>query len=176
MLKDGLSSIIFDDEITVYWNRIDSLGEDDFYRVYLNGKPLTETKKTHFEFFDLIPETEYTVKVELCKDEAVLVGEESYKTKKSPVKIDVTKAPYSAVGDGSVLNTKALQKALDDCRAGEAVYFPAGTYLTGALNVHRTLLEPRSVDSISAIVISVTASAQQRLISSVYKPRRRGSV
>ena len=136
MLKDGLSSIIFDDEITVYWNRIDSLGEDDFYRVYLNGKPLAETKKTHFEVFDLIPETEYTVKVELCKNRTVLVGEESYKTKKSPVKIDVTKPPYSAVGDGAVLNTKALQKALDDCRAGEAVYFPAGTYLTGALNVH----------------------------------------
>ena len=136
MLKEGLSSIIFDNEITVYWNRIASLGESDFYRVYLNGRLLAETKKTHFEIFDLAPESQYTVKVELFQNGTTLVGEETYKTKKNPVKIDVTKAPYRAVGDGSTLNTAALQKALDDCKAGEAVYFPAGTYLTGALNVH----------------------------------------
>lgn len=137
MLKEGLSSIIFDNEITVYWNRIKSLGEDDFYRVYANGELLAKTKKTHFEIFDLKSETEYKVKVELeTKDGVTLVGMRCYVTKKSPVKIDVTKAPYNAVGDGVTLNTSALQRALDDCRAGQAVYFPEGIFLTGALSVH----------------------------------------
>ena len=136
MLKDGLSSIIFDNEITVYWNRVASLIENDCYNIYLNGDPIAQTRKTHFEFFDLTPETEYTVKVELkTNDKVIPVGNESYITKKTPVKIDVTKAPYFAAGDGTTLNTDALQKALDDCKAGQAVYFPEGVYLTGALNV-----------------------------------------
>jgi len=137
MLKEGLSSIVFDNEITVYWNRIVSLGENDFYRVYLNDDLVSETKKTHFEFFGLKPETEYNIKVELKTGaDTVFVGGECFTTKKSPVRIDVTKAPYNAIGDGVTLNTAALQKALDDCNAGEAVYFPAGTFLTGALDLH----------------------------------------
>lgn len=137
MLKEGLHSIIFDNEITVYWNRISSCGKNDFYVVYLNGAIIAKTKKTHFEIFELKPETEYKIKVELKKDsDTILVGDESYITKKRPVKIDVTKAPYNAVGDGLTLNTEALQKAFDDCKEGEAVYISNGTFLTGALNLH----------------------------------------
>lgn len=137
MLKDGLSAIVFDDEITVYWNRMDSCGENDAYIVYLNGEVVAEIQKTHFEFLNLKAETEYTVKVEFKKnDKITFVGEESYTTKKKSVRIDVTKAPYEAKGDGVTLNTEALQKAIDDCKEGDAVYFPEGVFLTGALNLH----------------------------------------
>ena len=50
--------------------------------------------------------------------------------------MDVTAAPWCAKGDGQTMNTAALQKAFDDCPAGGAVYFPAGTHLTGALRLH----------------------------------------
>ncbi len=136
MLKEGLSSIVFDNEITVYWNRIASLGENDFYNVYFDGKLFAKTKKTHCEIFGLSPETTHKVKVELENGKTIPVGEETYTTKKEPAKIDVTKPPYNAKGDGVTLNTKALQSALDACREGEAVYFPAGVYLTGALDLH----------------------------------------
>ena len=137
MLKEGLHSIIFDNEITVYWNRISSCGKNDFYVVYLNGAIIAKTKKTHFEIFDLKPETEYKIKVEFKKDlDTLLIGEENYITKKSPVRIDVTNPPYNAVGDGVTLNTQALQKAFDDCKEGEAVYISNGTFLTGALYLH----------------------------------------
>ncbi|MBO5280829.1 MAG: glycoside hydrolase family 28 protein [Clostridia bacterium] len=161
MLKNGLSSIIFDNEITVYWNRVVSLSENDCYRVYLNGDPIAQTRKTHFEFFDLTPETEYTVKVELKTNNKVIpVGNESYITKKTPVKIDVTKAPYFAAGDGTTLNTDALQKALDDCKAGQAVYFPEGVYLTGALNVR----------SNTEIIVDKNATIQGSVRSEDYLP------
>ena len=51
-------------------------------------------------------------------------------------KIDVTKAPYLAVGNGKTLNTLAIQKAIDDCGATDCVYIPEGVFLTGALNLH----------------------------------------
>ena len=57
-------------------------------------------------------------------------------TGKAKRRIDVTAAPYNAVGDGNILNTVALQKALDDCKEGEVVYLPRGIYLTGALRMH----------------------------------------
>lgn len=42
---------------------------------------------------------------------------------------------YGAVGDGKMLNTSALQMAIDTCSraGGGTVYFPAGKYLSGTL-------------------------------------------
>lgn len=54
-------------------------------------------------------------------------------------RIDVTAAPYFARGDGVLLNTAALQRALDDCGAQDEVYFPAGVYRTGALDLHSNM-------------------------------------
>jgi exo-poly-alpha-galacturonosidase len=38
-----------------------------------------------------------------------------------------------AAGDGKTLNTKAIQKAIDDCTAGGKVLIPSGTFVSGAL-------------------------------------------
>ncbi|MDO5351076.1 MAG: glycosyl hydrolase family 28 protein [Lachnospiraceae bacterium] len=51
-------------------------------------------------------------------------------------RLDVTKAPYYAKGDGMTRNTAVLQQALDDCGPGDCVYIPAGVFLTGALRGH----------------------------------------
>ena len=50
-----------------------------------------------------------------------------------PVEVDITR--YGAVGDGKVLNTIAIQKAIDDChqQGGGKVIFPAGTWLSGTI-------------------------------------------
>jgi hypothetical protein len=71
--------------------------------------------------------------------------------------VDVTKAPYNAVGDGKTDCTAAIQKALDDHPSQNAViYLPAGTYLIsdtlkwgtggGGREQKRTMLEGQGPD------------------------------
>ncbi len=58
------------------------------------------------------------------------------RTAKRKRRLDITKAPYFAAGDGKTLNTRAIQKALEDCGENAAVYVPAGVFLTGALRLN----------------------------------------
>lgn len=49
---------------------------------------------------------------------------------------DVSAARFGARGDGTTLNTAAIQRAIDGAaKSGGTVVFPAGTYLTGSLFV-----------------------------------------
>ncbi len=53
----------------------------------------------------------------------------------SPAVLDVNVRDHGAIGDGSALDTAALQRAIDTCaeRGGGRVTVPAGTYLTGTV-------------------------------------------
>jgi exo-poly-alpha-galacturonosidase len=61
------------------------------------------------------------------------------RTTATPKVFDIT--AYGAVGDGTTLNTKAIQAAIDACTYDCKVLVPAGTYKTGALwlKSHMTL-------------------------------------
>lgn len=52
-------------------------------------------------------------------------------------KVNYIITDYNAVGDGVILNTSAIQNAIDDCykNGGGVVVFPAGTFLTGSLDL-----------------------------------------
>ena len=133
-----LKSLIFENEIIVYWDYSEKFAQGYTYRVELNEKTAT-TVKTHCQFSDLQADSEYSIVAWLLDENGKAVqeiGRVQVKTPKKRKRIDVTKAPYYAVGDGKTLNTKALQKAIDDCGKGETVYFPAGVFLSGALNLH----------------------------------------
>lgn len=131
-----MKRIIFDDEITIWWD-LDKFPKANNYKLYLDGSKRGETQKTHYTFKDLQENRTYLIRVEAYTSDGGIAQETfEIQTKCKKKDIDVTKAPYFAVGDGKTVNTQALQKALDDCKADERVYFPAGVYLTGALNIH----------------------------------------
>ena len=126
-----------DNAVTLYWELPEGEQPDDIYEIWVDGKRAGETKQSHYSIEGLAAERVY----EVCL-RAVRAGKELQKagffcrTSKTKERIDVTKAPYCAKGDGETVNTAALQRAIDDCRADQAVYFPAGTFMTGSLRLH----------------------------------------
>lgn len=99
------------------------------YEVWLDGRPCCTVRCTHVTLEDLVPGADYQVQVKS-------VGEVRFSTPQPKRRLDVTAAPYFAVGDGKTMNRAALQRALDDCRPDQVIYFPAGIYLTGGLTGH----------------------------------------
>ncbi len=136
--KKSVSYIVFEDEITLYWEKQWDLPDGVVYSVLLNGIEIAKTPKTHFEIYGLNADTDYTVAVIRldCDKIAEVLFEEIIHTEEAKQRIDVTKPPYNAVGDGKTLNTQAIQRAFGDCKKNQSVYFPAGIYMTGALDLH----------------------------------------
>lgn len=122
-----------EEEATLWWDQPDQAPCPARYTVLLDGKPVAETERTHCTLTGLAQEKAYCAQV--CLGSKV-IGEITVTAAPPRRRIDVTKPPYSAVGDGSTLNTRSLQQALDDCGAGEEVYLPEGEYLTGGLRLH----------------------------------------
>lgn len=123
-----IHSLAKDTVITVWWEK--PYAAPAKYEVYVDGERTCETEKTHASIENLEPDTTYRICIEPMHLETEV------RTGIRKRRIDVTAAPYHAKGDGETLNTRMLQKALDDCGAGDAVYLPAGIYLTGALRLH----------------------------------------
>ncbi len=130
-----VNSIITFSDIILWWDIKDKVSENESYYIILNGEMAGTTDKTHFTLRNV---SESSGKIEIYNDEScgTLFWSSEYTLPEKPRFIDVTKAPYNAVPDGVTVNTRALQSAIDDCGAGECVYFPEGVFLTGALVLH----------------------------------------
>ncbi len=131
-----LNTIVHNDEITVWWTK-DEFDRADKYELFLDGEKVAEKDKTHGTFSGLNSNTAYQVCVKAYKGGVLSVVKEfTVTTKPQKNKIYITDEKYGAVGDKVTLNTKAIQKALDDCTEKDVVVIPKGDFLTGALNIH----------------------------------------
>ena len=133
-----IKSVVHADEIALWWQKEWGLSEKADYRLWVDGQEYKCGESTHYIMKNLVAETDYAIRLERvdCKGERVCLDECTLRTSRNRKRIDVTKAPYFAVGDGKTMNTIAIQKAIDDCKANESVYIPQGVFLTGALTIH----------------------------------------
>ncbi len=128
-----------DTEAEIFWDMPLDATMDCRYLCIINGNLYKEINKTHISLSDLDPDTEYDIEIKIKYPSDSFpksLGKLSVHTR--PVKrvINVTKAPYYAIGDGKTMNTTVLQSAFDACDKNSIIFFPSGTFLTGALNIH----------------------------------------
>ncbi|MCR4923211.1 MAG: glycoside hydrolase family 28 protein [Lachnospiraceae bacterium] len=97
-------------------------------KYYINGEELLSSNLNVNTIDGLIPDTEYTLRVETPDKESM---EESFKTKHESVCLSVLK--FGAKGDGESNDTFAIQAAISSCPKDGTVYFPKGDYYTGPL-------------------------------------------
>lgn len=133
-----VESLVTSDSITVYFEKPEGLPKDFRYQVLLNGELAGESDRTHFLLEHLQSGTGYDVQVKVLNGTEEWAATEvlHVQTDTAKRRLDVTKAPYLAAGDGKTMDRDAIQKAIDDCTAQDVVYLPAGVYLTGALTLH----------------------------------------
>lgn len=124
------------DSVVLYWDLPENYVKGNKYVVTVDGREYAKTEKCHYKVSGLDSEKTYSFRVEMIGETNCGIGEDSFTTEAVKNRIDVTKAPYNAIGDGKTLNTKVLQAAIDDCKDGECVYVPAGDYMTGSLFLH----------------------------------------
>lgn len=112
------------------------------YHIILNGKEVATASKCNYMLNNLTPATPYTCTVKAEDKEGKLSA--TYKAVQftTPAKgktLNIT--DFGAKGDGTTLNTQAIQKAIDACPAGGTVLIPEGIFVSGALFLksHMTL-------------------------------------
>lgn len=128
---------ITDNSVNVLWNRaaLNNIPEFKEYKIYLNGSELDTVTTLGYTFKNLNAETEYIFKVSAVDaNENELVSETvSARTKAMPTAI-LNVLDYGAKGDDTVLDTYAIQKAINDCPENGTVYLPSGyVFRSGAL-------------------------------------------
>jgi uncharacterized protein YjdB/polygalacturonase len=125
--------------VNLLWNRSSLLYaiEFDAYRVYVNDELRDTVKTLGYTVKGLVPGTVYTFKVEAVKTNGEVARTQSIDVTTKPdytAVLDVTKAPYNAVGNGKVTDTYAIQRAINDCPKDGMVYLPEGyVFWSGAL-------------------------------------------
>lgn len=122
----------------VWWDQHKLYQDGYYYKVTLNDKNVAYVKNYLFDFYNLQPETEYKVSIQICdENKKPLFAEpevEFYTTIKDTTSyIDITKPPYNAIGDGEFDNTEIILKAISDCKENDVLVFPMGTYVTKSI-------------------------------------------
>lgn len=114
--KIELQFLMTSDSITVYFDKPEKLPKEYQYEIFLNGKSAGESDKTHFLLEGLDSGTDYGVQIKVMSQGKELAKSDEVRVHTSAAgkRLDVTKAPYMAAGDGSVMDTQAIQKAIND--------------------------------------------------------------
>lgn len=124
------------DEIRLWWDDRKNKTKDVKYKITINDSSCIFTDNKYYNFKNLQVDTEYKFTVTLVDKDGNEFGKtENYVTSTLPrrKRVDITKPPYNAFGNGKNDNTPIIQQALNDNPNGCEIYFPMGTYVCGKL-------------------------------------------
>jgi len=139
------SETITANSLNILWNRVSwiDLKQKCCYEVSYKEKSAEasyqkrRTEMLGYTINNLKSETEYEIKVMALSESGEALATESLCVRTSvreTMCLNVCEAPYYAVGDGVTMDTRAIQRAINECPIGGTVYLPAHkVFLTGAL-------------------------------------------
>lgn len=136
MKQGNLNIRCTEDYAVLYWDKPAAAPSGAEYTVSLNGEAIGRTDRTHFTIEGLSYGSSFRVDV---VSGSYCIGSATLQFGREKRRIDITAAPYFCKGDGHILNTDNLQRAINDCGADDILYVPAGDFLTGALRLHSDL-------------------------------------
>ena len=136
MKQGNLNIRCTEDYAVLYWDKPAAAPSGAEYTVSLNGEAIGRTDRTHFTIEGLSYGSAFRVDV---VSGSYCIGSATLQFGREKRRIDITAAPYFCKGDGHILNTDNLQRAINDCGADDILYVPAGDFLTGALRLHSDL-------------------------------------
>jgi polygalacturonase len=122
--------------VLLLWDKPDNIYDIPFaaFAVYQDGVKIGETTKLGFTANDLVPNTTYTFEVRTRQTNGTVSAASNAVTVSTrPLPTICNVKSFGAVGNGSTLDTAAIQRAIDQCPAGGVVLIPSGTFLSGAL-------------------------------------------
>ncbi|MFD0749475.1 glycosyl hydrolase family 28 protein [Mucilaginibacter calamicampi] len=119
---------------TVVWDKPVNSADIASYHLIVNKKDIAMSTRCNFRFKNLSPLTNYTCEISAeGKDGKFRPTGLMVKFKTTAQGKILNVLTFGAKGDGTTLNTKAIQAAIDVCPAGGTVLIPSGTFISGAL-------------------------------------------
>ena len=122
MKQGNLNIRCTEDYAVLYWDKPAAPSGAE-YTVSLNGEAVGRTDRTHFTIEGLSYGSSFRVDV---VSGSYCIGSATLQFGREKRRIDITAAPYFCKGDGHILNTDNLQRAINDCGADDILYVPAG--------------------------------------------------
>ncbi len=120
--------------ITVLWNNALDYKDVVGYDIYVNGSSVGFSKVTNYTINGLKPNSNFKISI-VAKDANGKKSENcnpiTVKTKPQGKIFNILN--YGAKADSGIVNTRAIQKAIDACTVGGIVIIPTGTFVSGAL-------------------------------------------
>lgn len=120
-------------EVTLIWDKLAGVGREREYQVFAGDRLIGATKRTYFTVRDLAPSTAYAFEVHgpTAADRSIVSRALRVETPAKEPTLSIE--AFGAKGDGTTLNTKAIQAAIDACPPHGVVLIPKGVFVSGAL-------------------------------------------
>ena len=127
---------ITDNSVNLLWNSSSKMDIPDLaaYKIFVNGEEKDTVTALGYTVNDLSPSTEYSITVKAVDNNGNTLKEDSVTATTKEQSQIVNVLDYGAKGNGRVMDTYAIQKAINACPENGTVYLPKGyIFYSGAL-------------------------------------------
>ncbi|MGN0150806.1 MAG: Ig-like domain-containing protein [Clostridia bacterium] len=127
---------ITDNSVNILWNSSSKMDIPDLaeYKIFVNGEETDTVTTLGYTANNLLPTTEYSITVQAVDNSGNVLKEDNVTVTTKEKSQIVNVLDYGAKGNGKVMDTYAIQKAINDCPENGTVYLPKGyIFYSGAL-------------------------------------------